>query len=98
MSGHTFNFVTDMHPPLQVGVLWPMKSGSMMLVREIVPWGPPIRGTIEGGMCQHSMFSWNADGTCNNGDSTFHLKTPEEREKQNQPKDVETSYTDNSYE
>jgi hypothetical protein len=87
VSEAKFNFLTDVQARLEVGQLWPMKSGSMMMVREILSWGPPIRGTIEGGFCQGSMFSWNADGTCNNGDYQFQLKTPEERERMNRPKE-----------
>lgn len=90
MPEKTFNFVTDVSPPLAVGQMWPMKSSAMMCIREIMPWGPPIRGTVEGGISQYSMFSWNADGTCNNGDVAFKLKTPEEREKANQPVKEET--------
>ncbi len=93
MAEGKYNFLTDIWPPLEVGALWPMKSTAMMRIREInTDATPPIRGTIEGGVCQGYIFTWNADGTCNNGDVAFHLKTPAEREAQNQPKKPEPTY------
>ncbi len=81
-----FNFLTDMNPPLSVGMMWPMKSSALMAIREICPFGSPIRGTVEGGVSQRCMFFWQADGVCSNGDVAFQLLTPAEREERNKPK------------
>ena len=98
MAGEKYNFVTDIRPPIQRGMLWPMKSGALMSFREVDIYAvPPIRGVIEGGVSQGCIFTWNTDGTCNNGDYSFQLKTPEEREAANQPKKTEPTYSYDSY-
>jgi len=82
----TFNFLKDMRPPFTRGALWPMRSTALMAIRDVVLSESRIFGTVEGGVCKGWMLTWNADGSCNNGDTTFQLMTPEERERQNQPK------------
>ena len=98
MAAGKINFLTDVNPSLKVGMLWPMKSSAVMMFREINPnVVPPIRGRVEGGVSQGYFFSWNADGSCNNGDIAFHLRTPAERASASQRYDENTPHSDDYY-
>lgn len=98
MADAKFSFIFDIVPSFEAGTEWPMKSSAMMVIREINVYdAAPIRGRIENGISEGAIFTWNADGTCNNGDVAFHLKTPEERDAQNQPKKPEPKLESNYY-
>ncbi len=78
MSVAPLDFMLDLEPPLARDMKWPTESQGDICIRDVLrELLKPLLYAISQSNVP-SMYTWNADGTCNNGAKGWRLLTPEE--------------------
>ena len=78
MSVAPLDFMHDLDPPLVRDMQWPTESQGDICIRDVLRElsKPLLYAILQSNV--PSMHTWNADGTCNNGNKGWRLLTPEE--------------------